>query len=69
MKKTTKEFKDKTVIELIKQAQLIREEMAKLKLNFKANLPKDTNVLKKKRKQLAILLTVLAEKKEYEKNT
>ncbi len=69
MKKITKEFKDKTVAELEKQVQSIREEIAKAKLNFKANLPKDTNVLVKKRKQLAVLLTVLTEKKDYEKNT
>ena len=40
------------------------EEIAKLQLSFKSNPPKDTNLLMKKRKQLAVLLTVLGEKEE-----
>ncbi len=68
MKKIVKEFKDKKISELEKQVNSLREELAKLKLNFKVNLPKDTNILRKKKKQLAVLLTVLTEKKSYEKN-
>jgi len=64
MKKTTKIYSGKTVKELEKDAGLIREEIAKLQLSFKSNPPKDTNSIVKKRKQLAVLLTVLSEKKE-----
>ena len=64
MKKITKIYRGKTVKELEKDANLIREEIAKLQLSFKSNPPKDTNSIVKKRKQLAVLLTVLSEKKE-----
>ena len=40
------------------------EEIAKSVMSFKSNPPKDTNNLTKKRKQLAVLLTLLSEKKE-----
>lgn len=68
MKKITKTYREKTSKELIKETYLLREEIAKLQLSFKGNPPKDTNLLMKKRKQLAVLLTVLAEKKEIEIN-
>jgi len=67
MKKITKTYQEKTSKELIKETQSLREEMAKLQLSFKSNPPKDTNLLMKKRKQLAVLLTVLTEKNEVEK--
>ncbi len=66
MKKITKTYREKTNKELVKETYLLREEIAKLQLSFKSNPPKDTNLLMKKRKQLAVLLTVLAEKKEIE---
>ena len=64
MKKITKIYSGKTIKELEKDANSIREEIAKLQLSFKGNPPKDTNSLVKKRKQLAVLLTVLSEKRE-----
>jgi len=64
MKKITKTYREKTSKELVKETYLLREEIAKLQLSFKGNPPKDTNLLMKKRKQLAVLLTVLSEKKE-----
>ncbi len=66
MKKITKTYQDKTYKELIKETQSLREEITKLQLSFKSNPPKDTNILTKKRKQLAVLLTVLGEKNEVE---
>lgn len=66
MKKITKTYQEKTIKELEKENSSLREEIAKLQLSFKSNPPKDTNLLMKKRKQLAVLLTVLAEKKEIE---
>ena len=64
MKKITKIYLEKSGKELVKEANSIREEIAKLQLSFKSNPPKDTNSLIKKRKQLAVLLTVLSGKKE-----
>lgn len=64
MKKITKTYREKNSKELIKEVQLLREEIAKLQLSFKSNPPKDTNLLMKKRKQLAVLLTVLTEKND-----
>ncbi len=63
MKKIVKEYKQKTIKELEKEKELLSQEIAKLKVSFKVNPPKDTNLLIKKRKQLAVLLTVLSEKK------
>ena len=64
MKKITKIYHEKASKELVKDANLMREEIAKLQLSFKSNPPKDTNSLAKKRKQLAVILTILSEKKE-----
>jgi len=66
MKKFTKELSGKTEKELEKQTQLLREEIAKLVLNERVNPSKDTNFLMKKRKALAVLLTILKQKKELE---
>ncbi|MCS6956342.1 MAG: 50S ribosomal protein L29 [Patescibacteria group bacterium] len=63
MKKIIKEYKSKTIEELEKEKEILSKEIAKLKIIMKINPPKDTNLLIKKRKQLAILLTVLSEKK------
>ena len=64
MKKNTKTYREKTIKELEKENGSLREEIAKLQLSFKSNPPKDTNLLMKKRKQLAVLLTVLGEKED-----
>lgn len=66
MKKITKTYREKTSKELIKEIYPLREEIAKLQLSFKSNPPKDTNSLMKKRKQLAVLLTILSEKRDVE---
>lgn len=67
MKKTTSELKDKSIGELEKEAEDLRTEIAKLRLELRVNPSKDTNILMKKRRSLAIILTHLAEKKEIEK--
>lgn len=66
MKKLTKQYQDKTVKELTQETMILKEEIAKLRLSQKSAPVKDTNLLMKKRKQLAVLLTVLTEKKEIE---
>jgi len=67
MKKEIKELKQKTIKELEKEINNLRQEIAKLKIEMKVNPPKDTNLLTKRKKKLARLLTVLTEKKEEEK--
>lgn len=64
MKKITKELTEKTIKELEKEAQKLREEIAKEKLEFKVNRPKNTNSLFLKRKRLAVVLTILSQKNE-----
>ena len=51
----------KTINELYKQVEDLRREIVKLKLEAKVNPPKDSNLLIKKRKALARLLTKLAQ--------
>lgn len=62
MKKIITELKKKTVKEIEKDIQLTREEIAKFRLEAKVNPVKDSNLLVKKKKKLAVLLTVLTEK-------
>ena len=62
MKKIVTELKKKTVKELEKDIQSTREEIAKFRLEAKVNPVKDSNLLVKKKKKLAVLLTVLTEK-------
>ena len=62
MKKNIKNLRDKNIKELNKEISSLNEEIAKLNLSKKSSPVKDTNYLFKKRRQLAILLTVLNEK-------
>lgn len=67
MKKQTTELKDKSIKELEKGELTLRQEIAKSEQELKVSPPKDTNLIWKKKKRLAVLLTVLSEKKEVEK--
>ncbi len=66
MKKTVKELRDKTIKELEKEQASLREDIAKSKLSFVVNPQKDTNALSKKKKRLAVILTLMNEKKMIE---
>ncbi len=66
MKKLTKDYISKSIKELEKMIQTLREEIARAQLNEKANPAKDTNLIDKKKKQLAVALTVLNQKQEEE---
>lgn len=66
MKKYLEQIRKKTLKELEKEKIALEEEIAKLKLSEKAFPSKDTNLIYKKRKQLARLLTVISEKKQLE---
>jgi len=59
MKKTVKEYVNKTIKVLEKESHDLQKEIALMVLNVKSNPQKDTNLLVKKRKKLAVLLTVL----------
>jgi ribosomal protein L29 len=63
MRKLTKDYSAKKITELEKDIHTIRQEIAKLILDRKSNPQKDTNSIVKKRKQLAVMLTVLVQKK------
>jgi len=63
MKKSIKEYDDKSITALEKEAQSARQEIATMSLNSRVNPSKDTNSISKKRKKLAVLLTALVQKK------
>ncbi len=63
MKKNIKKYQQMDIKALEKEILKLREEIARLRLTFKISPPKDTNLLIKKRKELARMLTVLNEKK------
>jgi ribosomal protein L29 len=63
MKKIIKEFEEKSISTLEQEAQGMRQEIATMNLNYRVNPSKDTNNISKKRKKLAVLLTVLVQKK------
>lgn len=63
MKKNIKELRSKDEKELLSQAGALRGEIAKMSLETYANKPKNTNLVAMKKKELAVLLTVLSEKK------
>ena len=58
-----KEVSNKTVIELEKMIADIQLEIAKLVVESSVSQQKNTNTVPNKRKQLAVLLTVLRQKK------
>jgi len=48
---------EKSITELIKEAEKLREEIAKLRFDLSLGKLKDTNAVKKKRRDLARVLT------------
>lgn len=68
MRKSAQDLRQKSAKEMNKEIDQIRAELAKLRLEMKTNPPKDTNVIVKKRKRLAILLTILGENQEKAEN-
>ncbi len=63
MKNQTKDLQVKTIKELEKNVQTIREEIAKLKLEIRIKPQKDTNIIMKKRREIARMLTLINEKR------
>lgn len=62
-KKDIEKIKDTSIKDLEREAQASKKDIAKSILEYRANPPKDSNTLHKKRERLAILLTVMNEKK------
>lgn len=58
-----KKIWDRDVPALQKEIGTLRSELAHDTLSFQNNKPKDVNVISKKKRKLAIMLTALTEKK------
>lgn len=63
MSKYMKEVSQKTVEELNKDIAAARLELAKLNVEMTVSPQKNSNVISNKKKQLAVLLTALQQKK------
>ena len=63
MSKYMKDVSQKTVQEIEKSISDLRLELGKLTLESSVSQQKNTNTIPNKRKQLAVLLTALAQKK------
>ena len=64
MKKTIGDLRDKSLEALQKESAQLCEELAKLQLERGVNPTKDSNLIPKKKKRLARLLTIAGEKKK-----
>lgn len=63
MKKHVKEIQGKSMKDLEQDIKVVRTEIANMIMQKKVNPQKDTNAIVKKRKHLAVLLTIHREKK------
>lgn len=63
MKKNVKDLMDKELKILEKEMQDLIKDIAQAKINNSVNRFKDTNTIVKKQKQLAVLLTVINQKR------
>ena len=68
MNKLADKYRKMSLSELARREQELRKEIALLKLNMKISPPKDTNLLGKKRRELAVVLTIKKEKESLEVN-
>ncbi len=59
-----KETTGKTEQELVSSIQALRLEIAKLNVERSTTQPKNTNIISNKKRQLAVLLTVLGQKRD-----
>ena len=67
MTRKVDELRQKTIGELQKEAAEIRHELAKLRFDHALGQLKDTSLLKKRKKDLARILTVIRQKEILEK--
>ncbi len=66
MKKSLKELMNKSVGELTREKNDLRDEVTKLMLDMKVNKPKNTNQISPKKKRIALISTLLTEKMKKE---
>ncbi len=64
MKRSFQELSNKTEKELQKDMETIRSEMMKMQMESVSNPQKDSNVISKKKKRLAMVLTAVNQKRE-----
>lgn len=64
MRKEIQDLTQKAVKELNAEIQKLRDQMAKNRMDLKVNKPKDSNILSKNRRRLAILQTIVSQKRE-----
>ncbi|PIS15759.1 50S ribosomal protein L29 [Candidatus Roizmanbacteria bacterium CG09_land_8_20_14_0_10_41_9] len=64
MKKTIGDLRDKSLEALQNEVAQMGEELAKLQLERGVNPTKDSNLIPKKKKRLAVALTIISEKKK-----
>ncbi|QQS43957.1 50S ribosomal protein L29 [Candidatus Roizmanbacteria bacterium] len=62
MKKVTKEYINKTAEELKKEVESLHKEIARLEIERKAKPQKDSNMIFKMKKRLAVVLTLIRQK-------
>jgi ribosomal protein L29 len=62
MKKAAKELRTKSIEELSKEVQNLRTEIAKMSIEKPVKPEKDTNLLHRKKKRLAVALTMITQK-------
>lgn len=66
MKKSIQKLDTKSIADLVKDEAKLRSEVAKLILERVVNPAKDTNMISKKKRELAQILTIMNVKKEKE---
>lgn len=57
-------IRDENVQELRIRTQQLKEDIARLSIEAMVNRPKNTNGIAKKKQELAVVLTIIGEKKE-----
>lgn len=67
MKKAAKELRSKSIQDMHKEVQTLRTEIARLKVEKKVKPQKDTNLIAKKQKRLAVVLTLINQQREQTK--
>lgn len=67
MKKSLKDYKSKPFEALVKEEARLRDEMAKIRLKERAAASKDTNIVSRLKKSLAVVLTLKKEREQKEK--
>ncbi|GEM_PF-5525642 len=64
MKKLITELENKSLSELQAYAYKLREELTRARIDAVANVSKDTNLMTKRKKQLAQITTTISHKEE-----